>query len=306
MKKVFVIIVNWNRVKDTLDCLISLDKITTKDLNINLVVVDNGSTDNSVKQIKNYFSKSKLRGFTIEVGKNLGFAEGNNIGIEFALANGADYIMLLNNDTYVDKDLIINLVVTLEKDKAIGVVSPKIYFAPGFEFHKDRYNKTDLGKVIWYAGGVVDWNNVYGLTYGVDEVDQGQFDKLTETDFANGACLLIPRNVLEKTKGFDEKFFMYYEDTDLSQRIKKLGYKVVYDPSGIVWHKVSQSSGIGSNLNDYFISRNRMIFGMRYAKLRTKFALFRESIKLLFIGRKWQRIGIRDYFLRNFEKGSWK
>ena len=96
------------------------------------------------------------------------------------------------------------------------------------------------------------------------------------------------------------------EDSDLSERIKKAGFKVMYSPRGRLWHKVSQGSGIGSELNDYFITRNRMLFGMTYAKLRTKFALFRESIKLLLIGRKWQKIGIRDYYLGKFGKGSWK
>jgi len=95
------------------------------------------------------------------------------------------------------------------------------------------------------------------------------------------------------------------EDADHAQRIKKAGYKVLYSGKGWLWHKVSQSSGIGSELNDYFLTRNRMIFGMRYASLRTKFALLRESIKLLLSGRKWQKIGIKDYYLGNLGKGSW-
>jgi GT2 family glycosyltransferase len=88
--------------------------------------------------------------------------------------------------------------------------------------------------------------------------------------------------------------------------MKKVGWKVLFSPEGFMWHKVSQSSGIGSGQNDYFLTRNRMLFGMKYAQLRTKFALLKESIKLLLIGRKWQKIGIRDYYLGRFGKGSWK
>ena len=88
--------------------------------------------------------------------------------------------------------------------------------------------------------------------------------------------------------------------------MKNRGWKVLYEPKGIVWHKVAQSSGIGSNLNDYFITRNRMLFGMRYASLRTKFALAKESIKLLLNGRKWQKIGVRDFYLGRFGRGSWE
>ena len=99
---------------------------------------------------------------------------------------------------------------------------------------------------------------------------------------------------------------MYFEDTDLSQRLKLAGKKIVYDPSGVIWHKVAQSSGIGSNLNDYFTTRNRMLFGMKYASFRTKIALLRESVRLLISGRKYQKQGIKDFYLGRFGKGSWK
>jgi hypothetical protein len=105
---------------------------------------------------------------------------------------------------------------------------------------------------------------------------------------------------------FEEKYFMYLEDADLSQRLKRKGWEVLYTPKAEIWHKVAQSSGIGSDLNDYFITRNRLLFGMRYAALRTKFALIRESIRLLLTGRKWQKTGIRDFYLGRFGRGSWK
>ena len=98
---------------------------------------------------------------------------------------------------------------------------------------------------------------------------------------------------------------MYWEDADFCVRAKQSGWKVVYTPKTHLWHKVSSSSAIGSNLNDYFLTRNRIDFGLRYGKLRTKIALIRESVKLFFVGRPWQKIGVRDFYLRIGGKGSW-
>lgn len=305
MTKVFIVILNWNRANDTIDCLKSISKLRTKDFELTSVIVDNGSTDDSLSEIKKHAGSKPGYKFVINK-SNLGFAAGNNKGIEYALKNDADYVMVLNNDTLVDRNLVIDLLGVMEKDQTIGAASPKIYFAPGFEFHKDRYNKRVLGKVIWYAGGKIDWNNVYGSTKGVDEVDTGKYDKQTETDFANGTCLFLRSEALKKTGYFDERYYLYYEDTELSCRLVKNGWKIVYVPQAIVWHKVSQSSGIGSDLNDYFITRNRLLFGMKYAPIRAKLALLRESVRFLFTGRPWQKSGVIDFYTGNFGKGSWK
>jgi len=236
---------------------------------------------------------------------NLGFTGGNNQGIRQALKWGADAVWLLNDDVKVDMHALSELEKTAGEDGA-GVVVPKIYFYPGFEFHKERYSKRELGKVIWYAGGEIDWDNVIGVHRGVDEVDHGQFDRKKEVGFATGCSMVITRRALEKVGLLDEKYFMYLEDLDYSERIKKAGFKIIYEPKAIVWHKNAQSSGVGSDLNDYFFTRNRLLFGMTYAPVRTKFALIRESGRLAVKGRKWQKRGVVDFYLRNFEKGSWK
>lgn len=301
--KVFIVVLNWNRKEDTLECLNSVSQLSVVNYQLSVIVVDNASTDGSLSSINKFKSENfDLR--VMENKENLGYAAGNNVGIRYAMDHGADFVMILNNDTIVDKNLLVQLIESVKKGK-VGAVSPKIYFASGFEFHKERYSKSELGRVIWYAGGLVDWENVYGSGRGVDEVDNGQYDKEVETDVATGTCILLNKDALESVGLFDEKYFMYYEDTDLSQRLKKAGWKVLYEPKGMVWHKVAQSSGIGSGLNDYYTTRNRMLFGMGYAKLRTKVALIKESIKLLLNGRKWQKIGVRDFYLGNFGKGSW-
>lgn len=237
---------------------------------------------------------------------NRGFAGGNNWGIKKALKVGAEAILLLNDDASIEKSTIHLMKETLFSDQKTGVVVPKIYFYPGFEYHKDRYKKEDLGKVIWYAGGEIDRKNVMGIHFGVDEIDRGQYNKRKEVEFATGCAMMIKREVLEETGLFDERYFLYLEDMDLSIRIKKSGYKIIYEPKAIVWHKNAQSSGVGSGLHDYFFTRNRLLFGMKYATLRTKFALIRESGRILVNGNEWRRKGVIDFYLRNFGKGSYK
>ncbi len=301
MPKVFIVILNWNKPGLTIDCLNSVKKLKTTGYELKVVVVDNGSIDDSVEKLK------RVKGIKlIENNQNLGFAQGNNEGMKYALDNGADWVVVLNNDTLVDEDLIVEFLKASKNQQKVVILNPKIYFAKGFEFHKKRYKKSESGKVIWSAGGKIDWNNVYGSNRGVDEVDKGQYDKVTEIDFAVGTCLFCSSEALKEVGLFDERYFAYFEDTDLSMRMKKGGWKVLYAPQAVVWHKVAQSSAIGSGLNDYYTTRNRMIFGLRYAPVRSKLALLRESLRLLFTGREWQRVGIRDYYLCQLGKGSWQ
>jgi GT2 family glycosyltransferase len=305
MKKIFLVVLNWNGANDTIECLNSIDQLRTKDIKLHVVVVDNGSVDNS-KELLGDIKLKKASYKLIENKENLGYAGGMNVGIKYALDKGADYVTIINNDVELDKNILNELVRTAKKYPKAGIICPKIYFAKGYEFHKNKYSKNELGKVIWYAGGEIDWDNAIGVNKGVDQVDEGQFDDDHETDFATGNCMLIRSKAIKGKKLFDENYFMYLEDVDFCVRMTKSGWNVVYSPKGLLWHKVARSSAIGGDLNDYFIMRNRMIFGMRYAPLRTKIALVRQSFYLLRKGRTWQKTGIKDYYKRNFGKGSWK
>lgn len=304
MYKVFVVILNWNGIKDTLECLKSVRRLQSTGYSLQAIVVDNKSTDNSVATLKKQKGIRHQSITLLENKENLGFAGGNNIGIRYALKSGADFVLILNNDTIVDKNLLIRLIEAAEKHKSAGILSPKIYFAEGFEYHKDKYKDSERGKVIWYVGGIMDWNNVVGSNYGVDDVDLGQYHITREIDFATGACMFIRRTAIERVGYFDEKYFLYLEDADFSIRAKQKGFKVLFVPDAHLWHKVSQSSGIGSELNDYYITRNRLLFGLKYAPIRAKLALLRESIKFLITGRKWQKQGVIDFYQWNFGKGS--
>jgi len=304
MKNIFISLINFNGRVNTLACLDSIKKIKTNGFKLTVLVIDNKSNEElDLKEA--YLSDIPLK---IILNKdNLGFAEGHNVGIRYALRNGADYIVILNNDIIVDEDLINELFKVIEKDTKIGIVVPKIYFAKGNEYHKNKYKNEDLGRVIWYAGGEMDWGNIIGKHRGVDEVDKGQYERIYETGFASGACMLVRKEVFEKVGLFDEKYFLYYEDADFSQRAVKKGYKIVYIPDAILWHKNAGSvGGSGSELQDYYISRNRLLFGFKFASYRSKLALLKESVINLLKGRKWQKKGIWDFYLRRFGKGSYE
>lgn len=304
MKTVFISILNFNGKINTLECIESLKKINTSGFNLTIVVIDNGSSEkfdlkeSSDESIRFKFIRSK---------DNLGFSGGHNLGIKYALSKGADYIVILNNDTYADKNFLEEILKVAEKDEKIGILAPKIYFAPGYEFHKEKYKENELGKVFWYAGGKMDWKNVIGHHRGVDLVDKGQFDEVEETELVTGCCMMIKKEVLGKVGMFDERYYLYYEDSDLNIRAKKEGFKIIYVPKAVIFHKNAGSAGgSGSKLQDYYITRNRLIFAMKYASIRAKFALFRESLKILFTGRFWQKRGVLDFYLRRLGKGSYK
>ncbi len=300
MKKISIVIINYNGQNDTIECLESIMKIKSKGFEFETIIVDN-FPENRIDIDESKYKKIKLKVIFNPI--NSGFSGGNNVGIKYALKNKSDYILLLNNDTFVKDDFLQELFNFAQETPKAGLIVPKMYFAKGFEFHKDRYKKEELGKVFWYAGGDMDWANVIGHHRGVDEVDRGQYDQIEETDFASGCCILIRSEVFEKVGLLPEEYFLYYEDSDFSETAKRFGFKICYVPSSVIWHKNAGSTGgSGSKLQDYYITRNRLLFGSRYAPFRAKIALKKEGIKLIINGREWQKKGAQDYFLHKFGK----
>lgn len=208
---------------------------------------------------------------------------------------------LLNNDTEVDKDVLSFL--NVFDDPTVGACGSKIYFAPGHEYHNDRYAKEERGRVFWYAGGLVDWDNMYASHRGVDEVDHGQYDAPIETPFITGCSFVVRSDVVRRVGMLDDAYYLYLEDLDWSLRIQKAGYKTLYAPTSIVWHVNAGSSGRpGNPLHEYYFTRNRLLFGLRYAPLRTKVALLREGTKFLFGKSPIRRKAIIDALTGRFGK----
>src|SRR3989344_2631016 len=294
------ITLHYKNLDDTLGLLASLSHCQIpKGTEVSIYIVDNEGSEDLVAEIKKFKNAIPL-----VPGKNLGFAAGNNLGLKKAMADGNEILIAINNDTLAPKDLVKQIIASPINEASVGAVGGLIYFAPGYEFKEDYKNK-DKGKVVWFAGGSFDWDNILGPNAHVDEVDRGQFKNIEDTDFITCATLITRADVLKKVGFFDENYFMYLEDVDLCHRIRLAGYRLVFDPKIRLWHKVARSSGIGSPLNDYFITRNRLYFGFKYAKLRTKFALVREALRFLVSGRPAQKTAVIDFFTLKLGRGTY-
>ena len=298
--KIVIVVLHYLKKDLTTQCLESIKKLRIQSLKFRTIIVNN----NPKEDLKKLSGRFKSFDF-VRTGKNLGFTGGNNLGIKKALKDGADFVFLLNNDTILDKDCLTHLIKQACLADQNAILGPKIYFAPGHEFHHDRYLPSQRGKVIWYAGGAIDWKNILTSHRGVDEVDKSQYDRIEQTDFVSGCAMLVKKEVFEKIGLLDDRYFLYLEDNDFCQRAQKAGFKVFYVPKAKVWHVNAGSSEVGGGLHDYYLTRNRMLFGMRYADRQTKMALLKESLKLLTSGRPWQKKGVRDFYLRKFGKGSY-
>lgn len=281
-KKLAVVILNFKAKKYVLSCIKSVLDSSFEDLEIFLV--DNDSNDGLEDEIR------KFEGLTFfQTGKNLGYSGGNNYGIKAVLDKGFEYVFILNPDTTVEKKTVEILLQLMEEYKA-DIVSPKIYFAGT--------------KRIWYAGGEFDLANVLGSHKGVNEEDKGQYDRAEETDFATGAAMLVRSEVFERIGLFDERYFLYYEDSDLCYRAKRKGFKIMYIPEAVVYHANAKSTGIGSPLQDYYITRNRMLFASKFLSFRTRFALLREALKN--IKNSSRRKALMDFATKNLGQGSFR
>ncbi|OGJ16002.1 MAG: hypothetical protein A2632_01480 [Candidatus Pacebacteria bacterium RIFCSPHIGHO2_01_FULL_46_16] len=262
MKHISIIIVNFNQHKLSDRCLFSLSKVHEAGFKFSVFVVDNGSA-------KNYHLPSKLskkRFFLLRSDANLGFTGGNNLGIHAAIERfDSEFVLLLNNDTEVEAQFLCELFTCIEARPRMGIVSAKIFFTPGKEFHKRSYTQTERGNVLWYAGGSVDWQHLVAFHRGVDEIDRQQFAGQERSDFATGCCALIRREVLEKAGFLDRRYFLYLEDVDLSMRARLFGYQIGYCDAAKVWHaNASSSGGSGSSFQQYYQLRNRLYFFFRY------------------------------------------
>lgn len=242
--KVSVITVNWNNFNDSAECLESLRKTTYP--NFEVMVVDNGSVGDDVSLLKQKFGDS-IR--LIVNDKNSGFAGGCNIGIKDALARGADYVVLLNNDTVVAPDFLEGLVRVAQSDKRVGIAGGKVFCY-------------ELPELIWFAGGIINYRTGRTPIRGSGEADKGQFDEIVRVDWISGCFMFISRDVLQAVGMLDERFFFGWEDVDICVRAARKGFKVLFVPESRIWHK-----GFGINKRDrlmgmpvYYATRGQFLF----------------------------------------------
>ncbi len=300
MDHLSVVLVHFNSDKETTDCLKSLSAISSRGFKYNVVVVDNGSK--VPYHLHHSFEDQPFE--VVRSESNLGFTGGNNLGIQFALQKYlSDYVVLLNSDTTVDSEFLTQLYLFAKKNPRSGLISPKILFYPGREYHAASYKSTQKGTVLWYGGGSLDWPNLVAYHRGVDEIDRGHFDTQTESDFATGCCVIIRREVLEKIGLLDERFFLYLEDVDLSVRAKQMGYEIGFCATSVVWHKNAGSTGgAGSPLQTYYQTRNRLLFGLKHGTLRQQLATVMFLIRLLKNGTSAERVAVTDLLMGQLGK----
>jgi GT2 family glycosyltransferase len=256
---VAVVVLTYNGRDDTLACLASLEGLRWDRLTP--IVVDNGSTDGTIEAVREQFPEV----VAIRSDENLGFAEGNNVGMRAALAAGAEYVLILNNDTFVDPDLIEALVGEARHRPDAGALCPLIRYA-------------DPPDRIWYAGARFDPRSSHnGRHTGYGERDNGQYHTVREIGRATGAAMLVPREVIERVGYLDRRLFLQVEDVEWSLRMRAAGYRILFVPQGVVHHRVGMSSGgERSALSAYYEMRNTLVVCSRHAPLRWPGRLRRE------------------------------
>lgn len=239
--RVLIIVLCYNGVELTLACLESLGRISYPDADV--LVVDNASSDGTPARVRAAFPRAQV----LETGVNGGFAAGNNVGLRIALERGYDYALLLNNDTEVAPDFLDHLVAAAEADPQIGIAGPLICY----------YERPEL---IWSAGGVIDWRGGTSAMRGIGERDRGQYAAPAPVDFVTGCALLCRRAALERAGLLDERFFMYYEETEWCVRVARAGLRIVHVPAARLLHKIPLSDRSDRPYVAYYMTRNRLLF----------------------------------------------
>jgi len=287
-----IILVNWNRSDDTLNCLESINLSTYQ--NYITIVVDNGSRSEEIIKLK----QSKSSFLLIEAGENLGYTGGNNRGIQHAIDINVEYILLLNNDTLISPDALDNIIRAADVDKQIGILSPKILFHPA------RH-------IIWSAGTDFDDRFLMGYLTGYKKEDVGQFNQERYVDYVTGCAMMIRSKVILEVGMLCDDYFAVCEDIDYCLKVRKAGYKIKYEPSSSIWHIESASSG-GTDAPQYvyYQTRNYFLLHKRWAKgLRQiimsqgYYVAFVIKRGLMFVVQgKWKSLlgivyGIRDFVI---------
>lgn len=270
MKKgahVSVILVNYNGLKDTLDCLNSLRRVNYSDFDV--IIVDNASADDSAARLGSVLQKHET---LIESQFNNGFSAGNNIGIKYALEHGADYCLLLNNDTLVEPDFLTELILPFETYDDCGLTIGKILYASQPE-------------IIWYAGGSVDFSTARTRHWHYRERDDIEKNEITDVSFATGCCMCLSAKAINTIGYLNEEYFMYVEDVEYCMKLQKAGYRLLYNPNSRIYHKVNASSG-NSSFSQYYSVRNKLLLIQQNFEKPQKWKAF----SYIFIQSLWRGI----------------
>lgn len=275
--KIFVIILNYNGKKDTLECIASLKKSSF--LDFQLLIIDNGSTDGSVESLRKYDPKIPI----LEMKQNLGFAGGNNEGISWALSKGAEWIFLLNNDTIVDPDCLKKFIEATQKKPEVKIFGAKIYS------HQNPW-------IIDHLGGYFDLEKAECFSYAKNEKeDHVSFETMQAVDYVCGASIWIHKKVFQEIGLLESDFFLFWEETDFCFRAKRKGFEVWTAPQAKVFHKISSSFTGGKTHTHYFWWRSRLLWLSRNLSFDQRKKIYRKVI----FPELYK--ALRHYLLKNLE-----
>jgi GT2 family glycosyltransferase len=262
---ILIVVLNWNGADDTLACMNSLESLSYP--NFQVIVVDNGSTDDSLGKLRAYSSSFPL--VLLDTGKNLGYAGGNNVGTRHALEHGADFVLLLNNDTTVAPDLLEQLVDAARRTPDAGVFSARVMYFDNPElvwFDGARWNESALR---------LEWPGQGAREAGLSSIDH-------DTDYASGAALFFRAEVARQIGLLDETFFLVWEEVDWCFRARKAGWRSRVVAAAKVWHKIGVSFGSESSpLRTYFSVRNQLLWFSRHASFSARLRLWANNLRRL-------------------------
>jgi GT2 family glycosyltransferase len=247
MPTLSIILVNYKRAHDTIECVRSLRQGSYQDFEI--IIVDNGSEDGSLEKLRAACVDTTI----LPSRENLGFAEGNNLGIRKALQSESKFLLLLNNDTVVSDEVLYHLLQTMETHPEAGIVGGKILYY-------------DRPKRLWFAGGFFNPDSALGGHWGIDEEDAGEYDVPRRCDYISGCCLMFRRSVVERIGMLESAYFAYLEDVEFCLRAGRAGFAVMYQPAAVIYHKISTTSAWDSPLYIYFNLRNKLLFLRRNSR----------------------------------------
>lgn len=285
------VVINWNLKQDTADCIDSLLKAGAGVENV--IVVDNGSTDGSVDFLSAKFG-SALEIVGLET--NMGFAKGSNAGIQQALVRNADWIFLMNNDTFVAADF----VEQLEHAIQIGGSTYSL-FSPMILYY-------DLPKIIWSLGDRLVPGTMIGINpYIGKNAESFQFPEIFPVDFVNGCGMLVHRKVYQTVGMMDTRLFIYHEEVDLCWRVRLAGFRMAAVPNAKMWHKISSIMGKQKPKTRYLQTRNQIWVFRRYASGLKKVIMFFFSVgrafRLIFQDAKMHQLGLLPHLWRGWWEG---
>ena len=240
------VVLNWRQAELTIECCLQLQQSSYP--NHKVIVVDNGSGDGSLEMLTHSLPEATVLANDV----NGGFSAGCNIGIRQAIADGSDYVALVNNDLVLATGAVAAAAQALSHNSRYGCVTGKIY--------------TDEPNVIWQAGGHVDHFRIMGVAHGLGDQDRGQFDAEGSTEWASGAMSMFRVDVLEQVGLLPEEYFFGQEEWDLSTNIIRRGYEIGYVPTYVGTHRSGSSYKTNPSLNSYGAVRNRHLYAEKYLK----------------------------------------